>query len=268
MNEGPGRRGPGPSFLLAASRRPLPFSGSRLYRISEHLFRSAEEFRARVDGGNRDSGVRTGHQRRFPAVLVWCSSPLSADSITRIGFGDEAVRHMPYVRSSLDFADLDAKIRARSAGRRTLDEVMRELFECRAHGESLNHDVWMATVARVAGPQARAEFEHLILLGSATLVPAPNAFGPCFTRRSTGEAVVNGVRRAQGYEWVRVATVPDSACRTWGESHAPRALIARRPAIARTSRVGVFGGVRVPYTATVQLPNGGPAACVRARGRT
>ncbi len=185
---------------------------------------------------------------------------LSADSITRIGFSDEAVRHMPYVRSSLYFADLDAKIRGHSAGRRTLDEVMRELFERRARGESFNHDVWIATVVQEAGPQARAEFANLILKGTATLVPPPNAFGPCFTRRSTRETVVNGQRRAAGYEWVRVATVPDSVCRTWGESQAPRALIARRPASARTSHVGVFGGVRVPYAATVQehlLPGSG-----------
>lgn len=146
------------------------------------------------------------------------SRNLSADSIVRIGFADEGVRHMPYVRGSLYFADLDAKIRAASSGRRTLDVVVRELFERRAKGDSITHDLWKATVAREAGPSAPADFEAIILRGSRTLLPASEAFGPCFERRETAATRVGESERPASYEWVRVTSIPDSTCR---KGHAP-----------------------------------------------
>ena len=176
----------------------------------------------------------------------------SADSIAKIGFGDEKVRRMPYIRSSLYLADLDAKIRARSQGRRTLDAMVRELFERRDRGEPFKHETWINTVIKEAGPSARAEFEDLILKGTLTLVPAPDAFGPCFTRRGTPATVVDGTTRAPGFEWVRVPGVADSTCRTWGEAPVPRALARRRPSVVSTKQTGTFDGVRVPYTATVE----------------
>jgi len=42
---------------------------------------------------------------------------LSADSIVKIGFNDDEVRHIPYVRGSMYFADLDSKLRAASGHR-------------------------------------------------------------------------------------------------------------------------------------------------------
>ena len=176
----------------------------------------------------------------------------SADSIARVGFRDDAVRHMPYMRSSLYFADLDSRIRARSRGRRTLDEVLRELFEARARGETIDHVRWIATVEREAGPDARAMFEGVILDGTTTLVPASDAFGPCFTRRATAASSVSGTRRIAGYEWVRVTAVPDSACRAWGEPPVRRELVERRPSVATSRHTGTFGDVRVAYTATVE----------------
>ncbi len=138
---------------------------------------------------------------------------LSADSIVRVGFNDENVRHMPYVRGSLYFADLDSKIRAYSHGRRNLDIVMREIFQRRARGDPFNHDVWIATVVKEAGPSARDDFEGIILRGDKTLVPASDAFGLCFERRAVPERVIDGKTVLAGYEWVRVPSIPESRCR-------------------------------------------------------
>ena len=140
---------------------------------------------------------------------------LSADSIVRIGFNDDAVRHMPYIRGALYFADLDAKIRAHSKGKRNLDLVMRELFERRQRGESITHDVWIATVVKEAGPGAREDFEGIILRGTTTLIPASEAFGPCFERRPLPERTVEGRTLPASFEWVRVTAVPDERCGQW-----------------------------------------------------
>lgn len=141
------------------------------------------------------------------------SRNLSADSIVRIGFTDEGVRHMPYVRGSLYFADLDAKIRAHSHGQRSLDVVVRELFERRARGDSITHERWMQTVVREAGRSARDDFEHIILRGDRTLLPASDAFGPCFERRALPARREGTIDHPASYEWVRVTTIPDSTCR-------------------------------------------------------
>jgi hypothetical protein len=139
---------------------------------------------------------------------------LSADSITRIGFADDEVRHMPYVRGSLYFADLDARIRRRSRGRRSLDTMVRELFRRRSAGTPITHASWIAAVRREAGPHAPAMFEHVILRGDRSLIPESDAFGPCFTRRTVPEGPAQDGARAYRYEWVRTPFVPDDACRS------------------------------------------------------
>lgn len=136
---------------------------------------------------------------------------LSADSIVRVGFNDEEIRHIPYIRGSLYFADLDAKIRAHSGGTRDLHRVLFEIFERREAGERFDHDVWIETVVREAGPSAREDFEDIIIRGTKTLVPASDAFGPCFERHPTTLSVDG--QEIAGYEWVRMPSVPDATCR-------------------------------------------------------
>jgi len=138
---------------------------------------------------------------------------LSADSIVKIGFNDNEVRHIPYERGSLYFADLDSKLRAASGGRRNLDSLMQEVFVRRARGERFDHAAWIAAVTKELGPSAREQFEAVILRGE-TIVPAPDAFGPCFERRPT-TWTFDGGRQVEGFEWVRVPSIPDARCHNW-----------------------------------------------------
>ena len=138
---------------------------------------------------------------------------LSADSIVKIGFNDNEVRHIPYERGSLYFADLDSKLRAASGGRRNLDSLMQEVFVRRERGERFDHAAWIAAVTKELGPSAREQFEAVILRGE-TIVPAPDAFGPCFERRPT-TWTLDGGRQVEGFEWVRVPSIPDARCREW-----------------------------------------------------
>lgn len=139
---------------------------------------------------------------------------LSADSIVKIGFNDEDVRHIPYYRGSFYFADLDARIRSRSRGRRNLDSLVIGLFRRRARGDRFDHETWIAAVEREIGPSARADFQRVILRG-ATIVPPSDAFGPCFTRRPASLTPKGGGVSVAGYVWVRVDSIPDARCRVW-----------------------------------------------------
>ena len=86
---------------------------------------------------------------------------MSADEIVKVGFNDNNIRHIPYTRSSLYFADLDSRIRAHSGGKRNLDKVLFELFQRRERGERFDHDVWIKTVVAEAGSGAREDFEGI-----------------------------------------------------------------------------------------------------------
>lgn len=134
----------------------------------------------------------------------------SAERIVETGFGDEDVRHTPYVRGHLYFANLDSQIRAASHGKRNLDIVLRELFARRENGETFDRDAWIAVVTQEVGTEAAEQFEAVILEGK-TLVPASDAFGPCFQRKSTILAVKD--REIEAYEWARKDGIPDSRCR-------------------------------------------------------
>ncbi|WP_374469968.1 hypothetical protein [Phenylobacterium sp.] len=136
----------------------------------------------------------------------------SAERIAQAGFGDEGVRHVPYNRGALYFADLDARIRQKSKGKRRLEDALRPLFIAREQGQRFDHAAWKAFVVRELGPGADREFEARILRGEL-FKPHTNAFGPCFELKTRtydrkGEAL-------EGYAFVRRPGVSDATCKRW-----------------------------------------------------
>jgi predicted metalloprotease with PDZ domain len=144
----------------------------------------------------------------------------SAERIVETGFADEDVRHTPYVRGHLYFANLDSQIRAASHGRRNLDMVLRELFQRREDGKAFDRDAWIAVVSQEVGSEAAEQFEAVILEGE-TIVPASDAFGPCFQRESA--VFADEDREIKAYEWARKDGIPDSLCREQSILSAPAA---------------------------------------------
>lgn len=140
----------------------------------------------------------------------------SAESLARLGFsagiGAGSPQNIPYLRGSMYFADVDARIREASGGRRKLDDVIMALFERRKNGEQIDPDALVEALVKELGPSARAQFESVIVRGE-TIVPESGAFGPCFERRPT-KFDVQG-KQVDGFEWVRVAAIPDERCREW-----------------------------------------------------
>ena len=153
------------------------------------------------------------------SARAYYSSPFrntSADSLGKLGFsvgvGAGSAQNVPYARGSLYFADVDAKIRAASGGKRKLDDVILALFAERRRGVQLSPAMLVDALVKEIGPSARDEFEAVIIRGE-TIEPVSNAFGPCFERRPA-TYTVNG-KDVTGFEWVRVSSVPDAQCRDW-----------------------------------------------------
>lgn len=141
----------------------------------------------------------------------------SADELSKLGFsggiGGASPQNVAYTRGSLYFADIDAKIRAKSGGARKLDDVILPLFEKRRAQGRLSQDELIDAFVAEIGPQARDEFQAVIVRGE-TINPVPGAFGPCFERKAKTYEVSGG-GQSQGFEWVRKADVPDAVCKAW-----------------------------------------------------
>ena len=109
---------------------------------------------------------------------------LPADSIGRAGFRAPSARNLPYARGSLYFADLDAQLRAASGGRRKLEDIVFPIFDRVRRGERVTQGDFVEALVRELGSSARSAVRGVMVRGE-TLVPAANAFGPCFDRKPT-----------------------------------------------------------------------------------
>jgi hypothetical protein len=139
---------------------------------------------------------------------------MSAGEIANIGFGNEDIRSTPYSRGALYFADLDARIRARSNGERSLDDLVRAIFHRRHSDPDYTFDgaAWIAAITAELGPEAAAAFESHVIEGE-TLQPASEVFGPCFEREQATYAAED--KEVTGYRWARKPDLPDARCREW-----------------------------------------------------
>lgn len=126
---------------------------------------------------------------------------MSAADVVKVGFADEEVRHIVYYRAALYFHDLDARIRARSGGRRDLESVLFPLFLSREAGVRFDTAAWLAAITAELGPDEAGRFERLIIAGSDTLDPAADSFGRCFTRVPASWDGPQGPVR--GWQWQR-----------------------------------------------------------------
>jgi len=141
----------------------------------------------------------------------------SADSLARAGFssgiGGASAQNVPYTRGSLFWSDIDAKIRAASEGRRKLDDVILPLAAARRRGQPLTQTALVDALGKEMGPSAKEEFDAVIIRGE-TINPISGAFGPCFERKAVKYPSPAG-GEADGFEWVRLASIPDEKCREW-----------------------------------------------------
>lgn len=172
----------------------------------------------------------TNPRKNMPADSVAMNNPLT----------DVMAQNISYERGTLFWAEMDARIRAYSKGKRNLDNVMVPLIKrartTGGEGEpgSLARKGWFTpaelldSLAKEAGPDTRAFFDSVIVRGK-DIKPSKNAFGPCFELRpakTQGRYLgSNAARQAAAglppapdidtYLWFRVAGVPDNKCQKW-----------------------------------------------------
>ncbi len=85
-----------------------------------------------------------------------------------------------YDRGALYFAILNGKIRRASGGRRSIDDLLREMVQRDRGGEILTEAAWLDLVRREVGEDAVAL--HRKMLAGEVIVPESDDYGPCFRR--------------------------------------------------------------------------------------
>jgi len=92
---------------------------------------------------------------------------------------DSNAQRVPYGRGFMYLSAFDAKMRAASDGKRSLDDLVLEVLHRQRKGEKVGLQQWVDLVVRELGPPARKDYEDMV--AGKTIVPPANVFGPCFS---------------------------------------------------------------------------------------
>jgi predicted metalloprotease with PDZ domain len=138
------------------------------------------------------------------------------DEIRRGFYSDDALAIVPYTRGALYAAELDAALRAASGGKRTLDDVLRELYrDAVAKPGGLAANAVRRAIEAELGSSGVARYDAVIVRGDHPRPPS-GAYGPCFAQQPrTHDAHQQVASPRDGFIWVRVSDVPDARCRAW-----------------------------------------------------
>ncbi|WP_139792409.1 M61 metallopeptidase family protein [Henriciella litoralis] len=135
----------------------------------------------------------------------------SIAEIKKVGFDNGDIRHVPYYRGALYFADLDSRLKAASGGGTDLHDFMTDVFAARESGEIvLDADKWRELVSEATGTDESA-FHKAVHVTGKSFFPAANAFGDCVTGVKTSVEVDGEVFETM--EWAPVEGVDLNTCR-------------------------------------------------------
>jgi predicted metalloprotease with PDZ domain len=93
---------------------------------------------------------------------------------------DESREKLPYLRGDVVAVLLDAEIRARSQGARSLDDLMREAVAPRSPAPDVDSETFLALVARYTTPAFADGIRQVVLDGRTAIVPS-TLLEPCLT---------------------------------------------------------------------------------------
>jgi len=93
---------------------------------------------------------------------------------------DTRIRVLPYDRGAMYFAVLDGKVRRASAGKRSIDDLIRDMNERMRAGQPMTEAAWLDLLQRSLGPDGAAL--HRSMMKGGLMLPESDAFGPCFRR--------------------------------------------------------------------------------------
>ncbi|MDH0867346.1 hypothetical protein [Mitsuaria sp. GD03876] len=131
------------------------------------------------------------------------TNPFLALSNVEVGkrfWQDARAQRVPYGRGFMYLARVDALLRAKTAGRQSLDDLVRQVLRRQRAGEKVGNPEWVAMVTAILGDDARKDFDAMVA-GERLEIP-PNSFGPCFAPAAKREVPFD-----LGFDEMRLASV-------------------------------------------------------------
>lgn len=93
---------------------------------------------------------------------------------------DTRIRVLPYDRGAMYFAVLNGKIKRKSQGRRSLDDVIRGMIVRARDGQPMTEAIWLDVLRTELGDEGPAV--HRSMMSGGLMLPESDDFGPCFRR--------------------------------------------------------------------------------------
>lgn len=93
---------------------------------------------------------------------------------------DTRIRVLPYDRGAMYLAVLDALIRERPGGARSVDDLVFETILARHEGRAMDEAGWVELLRAELGEEGVSL--HGAMMAGAVMTPPSDAFGPCFER--------------------------------------------------------------------------------------
>jgi len=93
---------------------------------------------------------------------------------------DTRIRVLPYDRGGLYFAVLNGKIGRASAGKRSIDNLIRAMIERSRTGQPVTEAIWLDMLRKEVGEDGPAV--HRSMIAGGLMLPESDDYGPCFRR--------------------------------------------------------------------------------------
>jgi len=93
---------------------------------------------------------------------------------------DTRIRVLPYDRGGLYFAVLNGKIGRRSAGKRSIDDLIQAMIDRSRGGQPITEAVWLDMLRKEIGEDGPAV--HRAMIAGQLMLPESDDYGPCFRR--------------------------------------------------------------------------------------
>ncbi|OLD64470.1 MAG: hypothetical protein AUI47_05850 [Acidobacteria bacterium 13_1_40CM_2_68_5] len=113
-------------------------------------------------------------------ATVYYTNPLRTLSNAQLAqrfWKDPRAQRLPYARGLMYLARVDAQVRAKSDGKRRLDDIVLALVDRQRKGLSHGISDWLDLVRKELGPQAKADLDAMV---EGKQLNPYNAFAPCF----------------------------------------------------------------------------------------
>ncbi|SEP44593.1 hypothetical protein [Amycolatopsis saalfeldensis] len=150
---------------------------------------------------------------------------LSNDQVAERFWRDQRAQRVPYGRGLFYFVDLNAKIRARTEERRSLDDLVLEVLDRQRSGEEVGVPEWIDLVRGELGDAGQADFEAMS--AGRPIVPRSDAFGSGFIRETEmGKAIELGFAISSLETGVVTDLIPGSGAERAGVREGDRILVA------------------------------------------